>query len=82
MISPLERARLLDAEMRLQRAWLELSLREMSSPASGSPWAATLRHLKLGKMGLSFLKHRSLWLAAASLLVNFYRRHANKEKRS
>ena len=31
-------------------------------------------------MGLSFLKHRSLWLAGVSLLVNFYRRHANKEK--
>ncbi len=39
MISPLERARLLDAEMRLQRAWLELSLRELSTAARGSPWA-------------------------------------------
>jgi len=79
MISPLDRAKLLDAEMRLQRAWLELSLRELSTAARGSPWAA-LKPLKLGKMGLSFLKHRSLWLAAASLLLNFYRRHANKEK--
>jgi hypothetical protein len=79
MISPLERARLLDAEMRLQRAWLELSLREMSGAARASPWAV-LRPLKLGKMGLSVLKHRSLWLAALSLLVNFYRRHTNKEK--
>jgi hypothetical protein len=82
MISPLERARLLDAEMRLQRAWLELSLRELSGAARASPWGAlgSLGSLKLGKMGLSFLKHRSLWLAAASLLVNFYRRHTNKEK--
>jgi hypothetical protein len=31
MNSPLERARLLDAEMQLQRAWLELNLRELSS---------------------------------------------------
>ena len=79
MISPLERAKILDAEMRLQRAWLELSLRELSGAAHGSPWAA-LKPFKLGKMGLSFLKHRSLWLAAVSLLVNFYRRHAHKEK--
>ena len=33
MISPLERARVLDAEMQLQRAWLELILRELSSAA-------------------------------------------------
>ncbi len=48
MISPLERARLLDAEMQLQRAWLELNLRELSSAARGSPWgklnAAEARH--------------------------------------
>ena len=43
MISPLDRARLLDAEMRLQRAWLELSLREMSTAARGSPWASCSR---------------------------------------
>jgi hypothetical protein len=79
MISPLERARLLDAEMRLQRAWLELSLRELSDAAHGSPWGA-FGPLKLGKMGLSFLKNRSLWLAGLSLLVNFYRRHTTKEK--
>lgn len=79
MISPLERARMLDAEMRLQRAWLELSLREMSSAARGSPWAA-LQPLKLGMMGMSLLKHRSLWLAAVSLLLNLYRRRTNKEK--
>ena len=30
MISPLERARMLDAEMQLQRAWLELNLRAIS----------------------------------------------------
>ena len=80
MISPLERAKLLDAEMRLQRAWLELSLRELSGSSRGSPWAATLKQFQLGKMGLSFLKHRSLWLAAVSLLVNFYRRHTHKGK--
>ncbi|HYJ40950.1 MAG TPA: hypothetical protein VEW08_09180 [Steroidobacteraceae bacterium] len=79
MISPLERARLLDAEMRLQRAWLELSLREMSSAARGSPWAL-LQPLKLGKVGMSLLKHRSLWLAAVSLLLNLFRRRAHKEK--
>lgn len=79
MISPLERARLLDAEMRLQRAWLELSLREMSSAARGSPWAV-LQPLKLGMLGMSLLKHRSLWLAAVSLLLNMFRRRAHKEK--
>ena len=79
MISPLERARLLDAEMRLQRAWLELSLREMSSAARGSPWAV-LQSLKLGMLGTSLLKHRSLWLAAVSLLLNLFRRRAHKEK--
>jgi hypothetical protein len=79
MISPRERAQLLDAEMRLQRAWLELSLREMSSSARGSP-LAFLGPLKLGMMGLSVLKHRSLWLAGVSLLVNLFRRRAHKEK--
>jgi hypothetical protein len=77
--SPLERARLLDAEMQLQRAWLELNLREMQAAAADSPWAK-LRSLKLGVIGLSILKHRSLWLAAVSLLINLYRRHAKKEK--
>lgn len=80
MISPLERARLLDAEMNLQRAWLELSLREMSGEARGSQWATMLRPLKLGMMGMSVLKHRSLWLAAVSLFVNMYRRRGHKEK--
>jgi hypothetical protein len=79
MTSPLERAKLLDAEMQLQRAWLELSLREVRAAAADSPWAK-LRSMKLGSMGLSLLKHRSLWLAGASLLINVYRRHANKEK--
>jgi hypothetical protein len=79
MISPLDRARLLDAEMQLQRAWLELNLRELSSAARASPWAK-LYSLKLGTMGLSLLKHRSLWVAAISLLLNIYRRRAHKEK--
>jgi len=79
MISPLERARLLDAEMSLQRAWLDLSLREMSSAARSSPFAF-LQPLKLGMMGMSVLKHRSLWLAAISLVVNMYRRRSHKEK--
>ena len=65
MISPLERARLLDAEMQLQRAWLELNLRDLSSAARKSPWAK-LHALKLGMVGLSVLKHRSLWLAASA----------------
>ena len=73
---PLERARLLDAEMQLQRAWLELNLRELSSAARASPWSK-LQPLKLGMMGLSFLKHRSLWVAAISLLMNIYRRRAH-----
>jgi hypothetical protein len=77
MISPTERARMLDAEMQLQRAWLELSLRDLSAQARESPWAA-FNAFKLGKLGLSLLKHRSVWLAGISLLVNFYRRHSNK----
>jgi hypothetical protein len=81
MTSPLERARLLDAEMQLQRAWLELSLRDLSSSARDHPWA-TLGAFNFGKLGLSLLKHRSLWLAAVSLLVNFYRRHSKKQERS
>jgi hypothetical protein len=79
MISPLERARLLDAEMQLQRAWLELNLREISSAARSSPWAK-FQPLKLGMMGLSLIKHRSLWVAALSLLMNAYRRRTQKEK--
>jgi hypothetical protein len=75
MTSPLERARLLDAEMQLQRAWLELSLRDLSSSAREHPM---LGAFNFGKIGLSLLKHRSLWLAAISLLVNFYRRHTKK----
>jgi hypothetical protein len=77
MISPLERARLLDAEMQLQRAWLELNLRELQGAGDASPWAR-FRGLKLGMLGLSILKHRSLWLAAVSLLINLYRRHVKK----
>jgi len=79
MISPLERARLLDAEMQLQRAWLELNLRDLSSAARKSPWAK-LNALKLGLVGSSILKHRSLWIAAASLVMNIYRRRARKEQ--
>jgi hypothetical protein len=79
MNSPLERARLLDAEMQLQRAWLELNLRELSSAARKSPWAK-LNALKLGVMGASLLKHRSLWVAGLSLLMNIYRRRARKEQ--
>jgi hypothetical protein len=77
MNSPLERAQLLDAEMRLQRAWLELSLREVSSDVRSSPWSF-LHSLKLGKWGMSVLKHRSLWIAALSLLANVYRRRKEK----
>ena len=73
--SPLQRARLLDAEMQLQRAWLELNLRELQAAGQGSPWAR-FRSLNLGMVGLSILKHRSLWLAAVSLLINLYRRNA------
>jgi hypothetical protein len=79
MTSPLERARLLDAEMQLQRAWLELNLRELQDANASSPWArfkALNRTINFGSIGLSILKHRSLWLAAVSLLINLYRRHA------
>ena len=79
MTSPLDRARLLDAEMQLQRAWLELNLRSISDSVRQSPWTK-LHNLKLGALGLTFLKHRSLWIAAATLLINLYRRHAHKEK--
>jgi hypothetical protein len=77
--SPLDRARILDAEMRLQRAWLELNLRDLSSAVRESPWWK-LRNFKLGALGLSLLKHRSMLIAALSLLINFYRRNANKER--
>jgi len=79
VISPPDRARLLDAEMQLQRAWLELNLRSLTMAARQSPWAK-LNALKLGSVGLSILKHRSLWIAAVSLLINLYRRHATKER--
>ena len=78
MNSPLERARLLDAEMQLQRAWLELNLRALSSAARKSPWAK-LNAMKLGVMGASLLKHRSLCVAALSLFMNIYRRRARKD---
>jgi len=44
-----------------------------------SPWSK-LNALKLGTVGMSVLKHRSLWIAAVSVLINLYRRHASKEK--
>lgn len=78
MTSPLERAKLLDAEMRLQRAWLEINLREMQAPSHSSPWAklqALNRSFNFGSIGLSILKNRSLWLAGVSMLINLYRRH-------
>ncbi|HEX6639346.1 MAG TPA: hypothetical protein VF033_16950 [Steroidobacteraceae bacterium] len=84
MTSPLDRAKLLDAEMQLQRAWLEINLRELQAPAHSSPWAklqALNRTFNAGHIGLSMLKHRSLWLAAASLLLNVYRRHARRDSR-
>ena len=65
--------------MQLQRAWLELNLRELQGAASESIWAK-LQPFKLGMLGMSLFKHRSLWLAAVSLLINFYRRHTHKEK--
>lgn len=77
MISPLDRARLLDAEMQLQRAWLELNLRELQGAARDS-WWSRLQPVKLGMLGMSLFKHRSLWLAGISLLINFYRRHSQK----
>jgi hypothetical protein len=79
MTSPLERARLLDAEMQLQRAWLEINLREFQSPANSSPWAklqALNRSFNFGNIGMSILKNRSLWLAGVSMLIKMYRRHA------
>ena len=79
MISPLERARLLDAEMQLQRAWLELNLRELQGAARESLWSK-LQPFKLGMLGMSLFKNRSLWLAGISLLINFYRRQTHKEK--
>jgi hypothetical protein len=78
-VTPPDRARLLDAEMQLQRAWLEINLRAMSHAVRQSPWSK-LNALKLGSVGMSVLKHRSLWIAAVSVLINLYRRHASKEK--
>ena len=78
-MTPPDRARLLDAEMQLQRAWLEINLRAMSHAVRQSPWSK-LNALKLGSVGMSVLKHRSLWIAAVSVLINLYRRHASKEK--
>jgi hypothetical protein len=79
MTSPLDRAKLLDAEMQLQRAWLEINLRELRGGAAGTSWSR-FGGLKLGMIGLSLFKHRSLWLAAVSLLMSLYRRYTKKEK--
>ena len=73
--NPLERARILDAEMKLQRAWLEISLREMSAQARGSLWSK-LKPLNLGMLGLSLFKNRSLWMSALGLLMGLYRRRS------
>jgi hypothetical protein len=73
MNSPLDRAKLLSAEMQLQRAWLDLNLREWRAAANRGPWRG-LRQLGLGKMGLSLLRHRSLWLAVIGVLIKLYRR--------
>jgi hypothetical protein len=70
----LARARVLDAEMQLQRAWLDLSLRDLSGTARNvSSWA---KFAPLGVWGLSLIKHRSLWLAAISLAVKLFRRRS------
>ena len=81
MTSPHDRARMLDAEMQLQRAWLELNLRDLSHTVRKSPWAK-LHALNLGVAGAAILKHRSIWVAALSLLLNFYRRRSRKEHAS
>lgn len=73
----LQRARVLDAEMQLQRAWLDLSLRDLSGTVRNvKAWA---KFAPVGMWGLSLLKHRSLWLMAISLAVKLFRRHS-KEK--
>jgi hypothetical protein len=79
LITPLDRARILDAEMQLQRAWLELNLRDFSSAVRESPWWK-MRNFKLGALGMTLLKNRSMLIAALSLLINLYRRNANKER--
>jgi len=79
VIAPNTRAKVLDAEMQLQRAWLELSLREFSHEARKSPWAG-LNAFNVGKIGLSLLKHRSMWLMGLSLMLKFFRRNSHKEK--
>lgn len=75
MTSPRDRARLLDAEMRLQRSWLEMSLRDYSSGNVG-----VFSGLNPLKIGVGFLKHRSVWLLALSLIARIYRRRAQKVK--
>ena len=74
----LERARLLDAEMQLQRAWLELSLRDFSGTARNvAGWA---KLAPLGVWGLSVFKNRSLWLAAVTHAVKYFRRQSKESQ--
>jgi hypothetical protein len=73
----LARARVLEAEMQLQRAWLEVNLRDVAGSARNvSQWA---KLAPLGVGALSLIKHRSLWLAAASLAIRLFRGRS-KEK--
>lgn len=76
MTSPRERARLLDAEMQLQRSWLEMSLRDFGSGGQAGVFAG----LTPFKIGANFLKYRSVWLLALSVLARIYRRRAHKVK--
>lgn len=80
MTSPRDRARMIDAEMQLQRAWLDISLRDFGTPGGGGFGGGILASLHPLKLGMAFLKHRSLWLVAASILANLYRRHMRKVK--
>ena len=74
-MTPHDRARLLDAEMRIERAWLELSLRDARAKARESLWYR-LEPWKLAGAGISLLRNRSVWLAALSFLMSLYRQRA------
>jgi hypothetical protein len=78
-VTPHDRARLLDAEMRIERAWLELSLRDARSKARESLWYR-LEPWKLAGAGMSLLKNRSVWLAAVSFLLSLYRQRTGHRK--
>ena len=75
MTSPRERARLLDAEMQLQRSWLEMTLRDFSAGQGG-----IFAGMTPFKIGANFLKYRSVWLLALSIVARIYRRRAHKVK--